>query len=100
VLPALNRVLQDFNMPGTLIPGFGRRALAMARLGIYNQRIHAENVVEPLLRHFKIEDIGDLSPEAEHARDEILAIAPALIVAAEKFEARQNRTRKRATAPV
>jgi len=100
VLPALNRVLQDFNMPGTLIPGFGRRALAMARLGIYNQRIHAENVVEPLLRHFKIEDIGDLSPEAEQARDEILAIAPALIVAAEKFEARQNRTRKRATAPV
>lgn len=98
VLPALNRVLQNFSMPGTGIPGFGRRALQMARLGIYNQRIHAENVVRPLLRHFKIEDITDLSPEGEQARDEILALLPALIESAEKFEARQERVAKRSAA--
>ena len=98
VLPALNRVLQDFSMPGTKIPGFARRALTMARIGIYNQRIHAENIVDPLLRFWKIEDITDLSPEAEQARDEILAISPALIEAAEKFEARQNRSTKKAAA--
>jgi len=98
VLPALNRVLQNFNMPGTGIPGFARRALKMARIGIYNQRIHAENIVDPLLRFWKIEDITDLTPEAEQARDEILAISPALIEAAEKFEARQNRSAKKATA--
>jgi len=98
VAPALNRVLQNFSMPGTGIPGFGRRALQMARLGIYNQRIHAENVVRPLLRHFKIEDITDLSPEGEQARDEILALLPALIESAEKFEARQERVAKRSAA--
>lgn len=98
VLPALNRVLQNFDMPGTKIPGFGRRALQMARIGIYNQRIHAENIVEPLLRFWKIEDITDLSPEAEQARDEIMGICPMLIKGAEKFEARQNRTLAKATA--
>ena len=96
VIPALNRVLQNFDMPGTKIPGFGRRALQMARIGIYNQRIHAENIVEPLLRFWKIEDITDLSPEAEQARDEIMGICPELIRAAEKFEARQDRVSKKA----
>lgn len=99
VLPALNRVLQDFSMPGTKIPGFGRRALKMARIGIYNQRIHAENIVDPLIRHWKIADITDLSPEAEQARDDIMAVSPALIEAAERFESRQTRTgRKKETA--
>ncbi len=96
VLPALNRVLQNFAMPGTKIPGFARRALQMARIGIYNQRIHAENIIDPLLRFWKIEDITDLSPEAEQARDDIFAVGPTLIRAAEKFEARQDRVSKKA----
>lgn len=98
VLPALNRVLQNFQMPGTGIPGFARRALQMARLGIYNQRIHAENIVDPLVRHWKIDEITDLSTEAAEAQEQIMAISPALITAAEKFEARQNRSAKKAPA--
>ena len=98
VLPALNRVLQNFSMPGTGIPGFARRALQMARIGIYNQRIHAENVVTPLLRHWKIENITDLNPEGEQARDEILQVVPTLIKAAEKFEARQQRQSRKPAA--
>ena len=34
VLGALHRVLSDFNMPGTVIPNFSRRAVAIARAGI------------------------------------------------------------------
>ena len=98
VLPALNRVLQNFAMPGTKIPGFARRALQMARIGIYNQRIHAENIVEPLVRHWKIDGITGLSAEATQAQEEIMAVCPALIQAAEKFEARQNRTSKKTSA--
>lgn len=96
-VPALNRVLQNFAMPGTGIPGFGRRALKMARLGIYNERIHAENVITPLLRHWKIEGLTDLSSEATQAQEEILAIVPRLITAAEKFEARQSRRSTKAS---
>ncbi len=95
VLPALNRVLQNFAMPGTGIPSFARRALQMARIGIYNQRIHAENIVDPLVRFWKISEITGLSPEAAQAQEEIMAVSPALIKAAEKFEARQNRRSKK-----
>lgn len=95
VLPALNRVLQNFSMPGTGIPGFARRALEMARIGIYNQRIHAESIVDPLVRFWKIGEITGLSAEASQAQDEIMAISPALIEAAEKFEARQARRAKK-----
>jgi len=91
VLPALNRVLQNFAMPGTMIPGFQRKALSMARLGIYNLRIHAENVVEPLLRHWKIDTITDLDATAAQAQEELMAIVPDLITRSEQFEARQAR---------
>ena len=67
----------------------------MARIGIYNQRIHAENVVDPLTRHWKIGSITGLNAEAAQAQDEIMAISPALIQAAEKFEARQARSAKK-----
>lgn len=91
VLVSLNRVLQNFEMPGTMIPGFGRRALAMARLGVYNLRIHAENVIDPLVRHWKVDEITGLSPEGAEAQEAILAIVPDLIERAEQFERRQER---------
>jgi acyl-[acyl-carrier-protein] desaturase len=100
-LVALNRVLQNFEMPGTMIPGFGRRALAMARLGVYNLRIHAENVIDPLVRHWKVDEITGLSPEGAEAQEAILAIVPDLLERAEQFERRQARkTRKKTPAAV
>jgi len=98
VLVSLNRQLQNFEMPGTMIPGFGRRALAMARLGVYNLRIHAENVIAPLVRHWKVDEITDLTPEGAQAQEAILAIVPELIERAEQFERRQER-KNRSKAP-
>lgn len=97
VLPALNRVLQDFAMPGVAIPGFQRRALKMAKLGIYNLRIHAENVVDPLLRFWKIDEITGLSPEGAQAQEALMAIVPDLTERAEHFEMRQARLLSRKT---
>jgi acyl-[acyl-carrier-protein] desaturase len=97
VIPAINRVLQNFAMPGTSIPGFQRKALKMARLGIYNLRIHAENIVDPLMRHWKIDGQTGLNAEAAQAQEELMAIYPDLIHRAEQFEARQNRSSKRST---
>ena len=97
VVPSLNRVLQNFAMPGTGIPGFQRKALQMARLGVYNLRIHAENIVEPLMKHWKIGSLTGLGAEATQAQEELMAIVPDLIDRAEQFEARQNRKSKRTT---
>ena len=95
VLGALHRVLSDFNMPGTVIPNFSRRAVAIARAGIYNLRIHAEQVVQPLLRHWKVGSIEGLDPRGEELQEKILAIPGALIAQAETFENRMaSRTRR------
>lgn len=88
VLISMWRTFRDFEMPGNTIPQFVRRSLSMARLGIYNLRIHAENVVGPLLREWEVADLTDLSPEAEKAREQLMRHPAELIDAAERFEAR------------
>jgi len=98
VLDAIHRALVDFKMPGTGIPNFNRRAVAIARAGIYNLRIHAEQVVRPLLRHWRIEDMDGLDARASEVQEKILAIPDALLAQAEAFEARLARRSARAGA--
>ncbi|MDG2906856.1 MAG: acyl-ACP desaturase [Acidimicrobiales bacterium] len=94
VLKSLRRVLGNFSMPGTEIPNFQRRAVEIARTGIYNLRVHAEQVVQPLLRYWKIGDIGGLDAEASEAQDELMGITGTLIEQAERFEARLDRRKR------
>lgn len=88
MVKSFNYTLENFEMPGTTIPSFGRRAIQMAKIGIYNSRIHCENIVEPLLRFFEIESLEGLSAEGEQARESLLSMPKRLIEHAEKFEAR------------
>ena len=85
-------------MPGTGIPNFNRRAVAIARAGIYNLRIHAEQVLQPLLRHWKIESLVGLDARASELQAKILAIPVTLITQAEAFEARLARRGPKAAA--
>jgi len=98
VLEAIHRVLADFRMPGTGIPNFNRRAVSIARAGIYNLRIHAEQVVQPLLRHWRIDALEGLDARAAEIQEKILAIPEALISQAEAFEARLAKKDVRAAA--
>lgn len=98
VLDAIHKVLADFKMPGTGIPNFNRRAVAIARAGIYNLRIHAEQVVRPLVRHWRIAEMEGLDARASELQEKILAIPDALIAQAEAFEARLARRGARAGA--
>jgi acyl-[acyl-carrier-protein] desaturase len=87
-------------MPGTGIPNFNRRAVVIARAGIYNLRIHAEQVLQPLLRHWKIESLDGLDARASELQEKILAIPVALIAQAEAFEERLERRSKVRSATV
>ena len=98
VLAAIHRALVDFRMPGTGIPNFNRRAVAIARAGIYNLRIHAEQVVQPLLRHWRIDAIEGLDARESELQEKILAIPDTLIAQAEAFEARLSKSDSRAAA--
>jgi acyl-[acyl-carrier-protein] desaturase len=73
VLPAIERQVRDFEMPGTGIPGFKQHAEAIARGGLYNLQQHHAQVLEPVVRTWwKIESLTGLTPAAEVARDGVL----------------------------
>ena len=74
MLLALRRQVKGFAMPGAEMPGFHAKAKAMAVAGIYNFRIHHDQVLAPvLLKHWRITDLTGLTDEAKVARDEIMA---------------------------
>jgi len=74
MLPALERQVRTFAMPGLGIPGFAGHAAAIARAGIYDLAIHYEQILVPtLLRHWQIDHIEGLDGEAEAARERLMA---------------------------
>ena len=71
---AIERQVREFEMPGTGIVDFEHHARAIARAGIYDFRIHHDQILVPVvLRHWGVEDVGGLTDEAERARDALLA---------------------------
>jgi len=74
-----------FAMPGAIIPGFARKAALIARAGIYDLRIHADDVVWPLLRHWRVFDRDDFSAYGEQARGELREFLDRLEAQASRF---------------
>ncbi len=69
VVLAIERQVRDFEMPGTGIPDFGAHANAIAAAGIYDFAIHHDQILIPvIMRHWQLESIEGLTPEAEAAR--------------------------------
>jgi acyl-[acyl-carrier-protein] desaturase len=69
VVEAIERQVTEFEMPGTGIVDFASHALAIAKAGIYDLQVHHEQILVPVvLRHWAIEELEGLTPEAEEAR--------------------------------
>ena len=77
-----------FEMPGAGIPGFLRKAASIAKAGIYDLRVHREEVLLPILRHWRIFELEGLDAAAEDARTRLAAHLEALDAAARRFEER------------
>ena len=88
VLPHIYDVFSTFKMPGTGIPSFTRRAIDMARAGVYNLRIHHDRVIEPLLRDWKISSLTDLTPDAAQIQQKLMELPTKLARRADLFERR------------
>ena len=70
---AIERQVRTFEMPGTGIIDFDAHAKAIARAGIYDFAIHYEQILVPVvLRHWDVEALEGLTPEAEEARDALV----------------------------
>ena len=76
---AMKRQVLGFAMPGFELRSFRERAITIAAAGVYDLRIHHDQVLCPvLLRHWRLEALRGLTEEAERARDEVLAFLGAL----------------------
>jgi acyl-[acyl-carrier-protein] desaturase len=84
-----------FRMPGFGMEGFSRKAAQMAKAGIYDLRVHHDEVIWPLLSHWRIFELDGLDPSAEIRRDELRAFLTDLDGQARRFEERRARTRER-----
>ncbi len=81
--------LVNFRMPGTPIPSFRTRAIEIAKAGIYDLRIHHDDVVWPLLRYWGFFDVGGLDDGAEQARMVMAGFLDALDAKAARYEERR-----------
>jgi acyl-[acyl-carrier-protein] desaturase len=85
-------------MPGHTIENFGRKAVQMAMAGIYDLRIHHDEVVLPILRQLNVMDRTGLSPEGEREREALAAFVSDLDANATRFEERRAAARAKAAA--
>jgi acyl-[acyl-carrier-protein] desaturase len=75
-----------FQMPGAGIPGFLKKAASIAKAGIYDLRVHREEVLLPILRHWRIFELEGLDEAAEAARTRLAEHLETLDAAAKRFE--------------
>ncbi|MEO5725185.1 MAG: acyl-ACP desaturase, partial [Ilumatobacteraceae bacterium] len=97
VLPAIERQVREFEMPGTGIPGFRQHAELIARGGLYNLQQHHDQILQPVvLKFWKIESLEGLTAEAEVARDKVLRQISRIGSAAKRLAERARRATERA----
>ncbi len=71
---AMEVQVRDFEMPGTGVEGYRDIAKAIARAGIYDLAIHHDQILVPvIMRHWRLESLEGLTPEAEKARERLVA---------------------------
>ena len=70
---AITNVLINFQMPGAGMPGWGRKSVQIALAGIYDLKLHLEDVVMPVLRAWGIFDLENLTGDGAAAREELSA---------------------------
>jgi len=90
-MKALHKILLNFKMPGFLVPEFRRKALMIAVGGVYDIRIHLDEVVMPVLRKWRILERDDFTGEGARMQDDIGAHINDLEAACDKFEVSKQR---------
>ncbi len=94
-IKAIRNVATDFKMPGHTIEGFGRRSMQIAINGIYDMRIHHDEVLAPVLKKWKLWDLEGLDGEGEKARQEVAEFMETLDRQASRFEEKREERRAR-----
>ena len=89
---ALERQVREFEMPGTGIVDFSDHAAAIAKAGIYDLQLHHDQILAPVvLRHWGIEKIEGLTPEAEEARAKLVRFIERVARIGNRLAARRDK---------
>jgi acyl-[acyl-carrier-protein] desaturase len=104
-MKSLHKVLRNFQMPGYQVPEFRRKAVMIAVGGVYDPRIHLDEVVMPVLKKWRIFERDDFTGEAAAMQEDLAVLIKELEMSCDKFEVskrrqleREARTGKRVTA--
>jgi acyl-[acyl-carrier-protein] desaturase len=87
-----------FEMPGATMAGFRKNSMLIAKAGIYDLRLHHDEVVSPILRKWRVFERTDLGPEGEKAREELATFLAGLDAQAARFVESRERARARVAA--
>ena len=90
-MKSLHRVLRNFKMPGYTVPEFRRKAVVIAVGGVYDPRIHLDDVVMPVLKKWRIFEREDFTGEAAEMRDDLGKLIEELEETCVKFEVAKER---------
>jgi acyl-[acyl-carrier-protein] desaturase len=90
--------VKGFQMPGTGIPNFARKSVQIAAAGIYDLRIHRDEVLSPVLRHWNVFDRTFASPKAQQAQADLAEHLDVLDQMATQYEERLAARRERTAA--
>jgi acyl-[acyl-carrier-protein] desaturase len=94
---AVTDVVTTFQMPGHGIENFARKSVQIAMAGVYDLRIHHDEVVIPVLRNVRALDAAGLSGDGDKARDELVGFMSELDRAATRFVERRDKVNARKT---
>ena len=88
-LAAIAAEVTDFAMPGTTVPGFLHRSVLIAQAGIYDARLHRDEVIVPLLRQWQALTLPATGAAGEQAQRRLALHLEQLEDIAARFEQRR-----------
>ena len=96
-MEAIRDEVVGFSMPGSGMTDFARKSVIIAKAGIYDLRLHHDEVIQPVLRQWRVFERDDLGPRGEKAREELADFLAGLDARATRFvEKREARAVARA----
>jgi acyl-[acyl-carrier-protein] desaturase len=90
-MQAVAAEVMNFQMPGASMAGFTRSAVTIAKAGIYDMRLHHDEVIMPILRNWKVFQREDLTDDGAKARDHLAEFMGALEKQADNFVEQRDR---------
>jgi acyl-[acyl-carrier-protein] desaturase len=97
-MQAVRDEVVGFAMPGAGMTDFLRNSVTIAKAGIYDLRLHHDEVVAPILKFWRVFDRTDLGPAGEAAREELATFMAGLDTQASRFVEQRDRARARSAA--